>query len=65
MDYGKVRKVCLNYDRSAVLSIADDGTLYVYRLDFQGFLQQLRGQEVSEFTFPEFQLGINSTTYTD
>lgn len=30
MDYGRIRKVTFNYDRSAILSVADDGTFYIY-----------------------------------
>lgn len=30
MDYGRIRKVALNYDRSGIVSIADDGTMYVH-----------------------------------
>ena len=34
MDYGKVRKVLINFDKTAVLSCGDDGTLYVYKVDY-------------------------------
>ena len=30
IDYGRVNKVLLNYDKTAVISAADDGTIYVY-----------------------------------
>lgn len=30
MDYGRVRKVSLTFDRTGILSVSDDGTLYVY-----------------------------------
>lgn len=34
MDYGRVRKVAITFDRTGVLSVSDDGTLYVYQIDF-------------------------------
>jgi hypothetical protein len=38
MDYGKVKRVLLNFDKTAVISVAEDGTMYVYRIDYQGFI---------------------------
>lgn len=34
MDYGRVRQVSLTFDRTGVLSVSDDGTFYVYKIDF-------------------------------
>lgn len=34
MDYGKVRKVLLNYDKTAILSTSEDGTFYVNKIDY-------------------------------
>ncbi|CAD8122108.1 unnamed protein product [Paramecium sonneborni] len=65
MDYGRVRKVSLTFDRTGVLSVSDDGTFYVYKLDFQSFLMQLSGNEVSDFQYSEFTMGINSGTFAE
>lgn len=79
MDYGRVRKLALNKDRSVALSVSDDGTLYCYQLDYERFQEQLRRikenekldqpQQVFEsldMLHPErIPLGINSTSFTD
>lgn len=65
MDYGRVRKVLLNYDKTAVLSVADDGTLYVYRIDYQGFITAARGVFIETFQMPELSNGINSGTFNE
>jgi hypothetical protein len=38
MDYGKVRKVAVNFDRTAILSVGEDGTFYVYSIDYNSFV---------------------------
>ena len=38
MDYGRVRKVALNYDKTTVMSVADDGTFNLYKIDYQAML---------------------------
>ena len=43
MDYGRVRKVCINYDKTGVLTVGEDGTFYVHALDYRGFTQGIKG----------------------
>ncbi len=33
-DYGKVKSVVFNYDKSVILSAAEDGTLFSYLMDW-------------------------------
>lgn len=34
IDYGRVRRVLINFDKTAILSLAEDGTLYVNKIDY-------------------------------
>lgn len=42
-DIGRVRRLALNQDKSALLSVAEDGTLYTAKLDHAGLLLAVKG----------------------
>jgi hypothetical protein len=41
-DYGKVKKVCFNYERNAIISAAEDGTLFVHKFDYQSLVKSAK-----------------------
>lgn len=65
MDYGKVRKVLLNYDKTAILSTSEDGTFYVNKIDYQTFVSAARGMFIDKYDYPELSNGITSGTLNE
>lgn len=61
-DYGKVRKVCFNYERNAVISVGEDGMMFVHKLDYQSLVKSAKLGEpvtVEAITVPSTILGVN------
>ncbi|KRX11116.1 WD40-repeat-containing domain [Pseudocohnilembus persalinus] len=64
-DYGKVKKVALNFDNTAVLSVGLDGFLYVYKFDYKSMLNIIKENENPEFNYPQLQNGISEANFVD
>ncbi len=45
-DYGKVRSVLLNSEKSMLLSTSDDGTLMTRQIDFNAVIRIAKGEVV-------------------
>ena len=65
IDYGNVRKVVVNFDKSAILSVGEDGTFYVYSLDYNAIVQSARGLTIETFDHPQLQYGMTSGSFSE
>ena len=45
-DYGIVRKVGLNIENSAIISISNDGTMSTHKLDLPTYIKGVRGDTI-------------------
>lgn len=43
-DTGKINKIALNFDKSALVNTSDDGTIFVYKLDYAAFHRISKGE---------------------
>lgn len=57
-DYGRVRGVVMNKDRTAILSTSDDATIFCYKLDMESFKNGLKGGLVKVRIIPHFYFSI-------
>lgn len=67
-DYGKVRKIAFNYDRNAIISAAEDGTLFVHQFDYQSLIKSAKSGEpvtVDAITVPTAINGINEVSFIE
>lgn len=67
-DYGKVKKVCFNYEKNAVISAAEDGNLFVHKLDYQSLVKSAKmGEPVTEdaITLPSTIHGVNEVSFIE
>ena len=65
-NYGLVRRTILNHERSCLLSAADDGSIFVYKLDEQGYVKAAKGEHPSNFVFKELEgTGITEGIFSE
>ena len=67
-DYGKVRKVCFNYEKNAVISAGEDGMLFVHKLDYQSLVKSAKLGEpvtVEAITVPSTIHGVNEVSFIE
>lgn len=64
-DIGKIKRLIINSENNAVISGAEDGTIFVYKIDMAGVKSIARGDFLSEFNYPALTNGINEGTFSD
>lgn len=64
ISYGKVSHVVINQSKNFVLSSGEDGTLYSYQLDYDTFMQGVKGNPSLEVAFEAPKGGITEITFT-
>jgi hypothetical protein len=48
-----------------LLSVADDGTLFTYRIDMESVKAKSRGEIIDAYTYPDLAGGLTENTYAD
>lgn len=64
-DYGKVFKVVMNYDKTAILSVGGDGFQYCYKFDQKSLVNIVKGDVIENFSYPELANGITEATFVE
>lgn len=64
-DYGIVKKLALNYEKNFLLSASADGTLFVYKLDEEGFTKSSKGEVINDFLFKDGANGVGEGSFSD
>lgn len=66
-NYGVTRKVGVNLENTAVIAVAEDGTMISYKIDHSSFLKGSKGDTVEKFqvNLPPMILGISEATFAD
>ena len=59
-NYGIVKKIAMNLEKTAILTLSEDGTMISYKIDHSSFLKGSRGDIVDEVqvNYPPVILGI-------
>jgi hypothetical protein len=60
---GKIKKIILNPECSAILSIAQDGTFFSYQIDYAGVKKRGRREAVGDPVFSEISK-VNNTAFS-
>jgi len=67
-DYGRVRKVCFNYEKNAVVSVGEDGMMFVHKLDLSSLVKSAKLGEpvtVEAITVPPVIHGVNEVSFIE
>jgi len=55
----------LNHSKTAILSTADDGTMYCYKIDYDSYNKMaITGDEPANFLYQPLTLGISEHTFS-
>lgn len=67
-DIGKVKKVLFNFEKNAIISAAEDGTLFVHRFDNQSLMKSAKMGEpvtVDAISAPTALHGVNEVSFIE
>lgn len=67
-DNGKVCKVVFNHERNTILTTAEDGTIFVYKIDFGSFMRAAKSLEPidsASIMIPASLIGLNEVSFID
>lgn len=64
---GVVKKVALNLENTAIISISEDGTMLTHKFDVAAFHKSVKGGIVDavQISIPSVILGISPSTFSD
>lgn len=67
-DVGRVSKVALNHEKNALLTSGEDGSVFVYKIDFSSFCRAAKMEEPldpSSIMLPSSLIGLNEVIFID
>lgn len=66
-NYGVVKKLAINIENTAIMSISEDGTLLVHKIDYSTFTKGVKGEYIDpiQISHPSVILGISGANFSD
>ena len=65
---GRVVKVAFNHEKTALLTTSEDGTIFVYKIDYGSFCRAAKSTDLIDVTsimIPPSLLGLNDNAFVD
>ncbi|EAS07768.2 WD repeat protein (macronuclear) [Tetrahymena thermophila SB210] len=64
-DTGAIKKVVMNHEKKCVMSVGNDGTLFIYKIDLPSIKKITRGEIIEDFQFEEFVGGLGEHSFAE
>ena len=67
-DIGRISKVALNHEKNSLITTSEDGTIFVYKIDYGSFCRAVKSSEpleVESIMIPSSILGLNEVSFID